>query len=331
MDIHHIQHFLAVIETGSFHAAAERLNLTQQAVSRSIKALEGELGVRLVERRARDRRKVGPTQFGQLLLPHAKTVVRDMQVLRDRFNDLLGHRQTVLRFAATPTAMRRLIAPALGLFQERRPKLRVQAMQAVLPSVLSRLAEGAFDFVIADEPPSDTGTERFEVEPLLQDRCVIVCGARHPLARAAVGRLEPRELARHRWIGFGPFMPTLDGTRKLFETAGVAVPDRVLESSSLDLTLAQLRSGHHLAAMPVELVRPELDAGELVALPLRADLGPPWNISIYGLVEQSRPAASEQFLDCLRQVARRSSVAHGDPKSAAAAPRRRRHAVHRKT
>lgn len=329
MDIHHIQHFLAVVETGSFHAAAERLNLTQQAVSRSIKALEDELGVRLVERRARDRRKVGPTQFGQLLLPHAKAVAKDMQVLRDRFRDLLGHRHTLVRFAATPTAMRRLVAPALALFHERRPKLRVQAMQAVLPSVLARLAEGAFDFVLADEPPPETPTEQFEVEPLLQDRCVIVCGARHPLARAASARLEPRELARHRWIGFGPFMPTLAGTRQLFEPAGLAPPERILETSSLDLTLAELRSGHYLAAMPAELVRAELEAGELRALPLQAEVGLPWNLSIYRLVEQSRSTASEHFLDCLRQVAGRP-VARPDRATADPATRRRRPATRRK-
>ena len=43
MDIRHLRHFLAVVETGSFHAAAEKLSLTQQAISRSIKALEAEL------------------------------------------------------------------------------------------------------------------------------------------------------------------------------------------------------------------------------------------------------------------------------------------------
>jgi DNA-binding transcriptional LysR family regulator len=304
MDIHHLQHFLAVVETGSFHAAAGRLNLTQQAVSRSIKSLEAELGVRLVERRARDRRRVGPTQFGQLLLPHAKTVAKDMQALRDQFHDLLGHRHTLVRFAATPTAMRRLVAPALPRFHEQRPKLRVQAMTAVLPSILMRLAEGAFDFVVADEPP-EPRDDTFDVEPLLQDRCVIVCGARHALARQRGAAVEARVLAKHRWIGFGPFMPTLQGTRQLFEAAALEIPDRALETSSLDLTLAELRGGDCLAAMPAELVRAELDAGELVALPLQGGLGAPWNISVYRLAEQSRSTASEHFVDCLRQVAGR--------------------------
>lgn len=327
MDIHHIQHFLAVIETGSFHAAADRLNLTQQAVSRSIKALEAELGVRLVERRARDRRKVGPTQFGQLLLPHAKAVAKDMQVLRDRFHDLLGHRHTLVRFAATPTAMRRLVAPALKLFHERRPKLRVQAMLGVLPSALARLAEGAFDFLLSDDPPPETSIEQFDVEPLLQDRCVIVCGARHPLARRSAPQIDSRELAKHRWIGFGPFMPTLLGTRRLFEAAELAAPDRALETSSLDLTLAELRSGHFLAAMPMELVRSELHAGELLVLPLQADLGPPWNISIFRLADQSRSTASEHLLDCLRQVAGHPGLGPG--RTTADAPQRRRRSVAR--
>lgn len=315
MDIHHLQHFLAVVETGSFHVAANRVKLTQQAVSRSITALETELGVRLLERRPRDRRRVGPTHFGQLLLPHAKAVAKDMQALRDHFHDLLGHRHTLVRFAATPIAMRRLVGPALRLFRQQRPKLRVQAMNAVLPSILTRLAEGAFDFVVADEPPEPPDAA-FEVEPLLQDRCVIVCGARHALARRRGADLEARALAKHRWIGFGPFMPTLQGTRLLFEASALAVPERALETSSLDLTLAELRTGDCLAALPAELVRSELDAGELVALPLQIELGAPWNISVYRLAAQSRSVASEQFVNCLRQAA-------GKPPARLAAPRSR--------
>ena len=64
-------------------------------------------------------------------------------------------------------------------------------------------------------------------------------------------------------------------------------------------------------------------------MPLQAELGPAWNLSIYRLVEQSRSTASEHFLDCLRQVAGRP-VARPEPASADAATRRRRPATRRK-
>ena len=106
----------------------------------------------MLERKARDRRKVSPTEFGRLLVSHAESVASELQNLKVQFDNLLGLRRTVLRFAATPTAMTRLIAPALAAFRTQHPKFRVQAMQMVLPKIISRLNEGVFDFIIADEP-----------------------------------------------------------------------------------------------------------------------------------------------------------------------------------
>lgn len=302
MDIRHLRHFLAVVETGSFHTAAERLNITQQAISRSIQTLEKELGVRLIERRARDRRKVGPTEFGKLLLPHAVTVAKDVENLRAQFDNLLGLRHTLIRFAATPTAMRRLAAPALSAFRARRPKFRVQAMQMVLPSILTRLGEGAFDFILADDPP-EAVSERYVIEPILRDRSILVCGPRHPLVGAPRAALTPQALQKQRWIGFGPFVPTMDGFRLLFESKGVELPTRDLETSSLDLTLAELITNRYLAVIPRELVKPELERNTLVELPVGLEPASGWNLSIIRLAEHPLSPAAADFLDAVRQQA----------------------------
>lgn len=302
MDIRHLRHFLAVVETGSFHAAAEKLSLTQQAISRSIKTLETELGVRLLERRARDRRKVGPTEFGKLLLPHAVSVSKDLQNLKAQFDNLLGLRHTLIRFAATPTAMRRLVSSALTTFRSRRPKFRVQSMQLVLPSIVTRLNDGAFDFIITDEPDEPLG-ERYIVEPLLKDHSIIICGPQHPLSRVASTDLDAKTLSQQAWIGFGPFMPTMQGFQGLFAAAGIESPTRLLETSSLDLTIAETRSGRYLAAMPRELVRAELDRGELIELPLRLQPDNGWNISVIRMADHPLSPAVADFLDCLRGAA----------------------------
>lgn len=303
MDIRHLRHFLTVVETGSFHAAAEQLSLTQQAVSRSIKALETELGVRLIERKARDRRKVGPTDFGKLLLPHAVTVAKDLQALKTQFDNLLGLRHTLIRCAATPTAMRRLAAPALRLFRERRPKFRVQAMQMVLPSIVTRLGEGAFDFIIADEPQEPL-SEQLVVEPVLKDHSVLVCGSSHPLAGCSRRQITRQIMTKQRWIGFGPFMPIMAGFQGLCQQFEMEMPTRLLETSSFDLTVAELRSGQYLSVLPRELIRPELDADLLVELPIPLEPAGGWNISIITLADRPLSPASADFLDYVRTVAR---------------------------
>jgi DNA-binding transcriptional LysR family regulator len=303
MDIRHLRHFMAVVETGSFHAAAERLNLTQQAISRSIQSLETELGVRLIERRARDRRKVGPTEFGKLLMPHAMTVAKDLQNLKTQFDNLLGLRHTLVRFAATPTAMRRLAVPALTQFRVRRPKFRVQAMQMVLPSILTRLGEGAFDFIVADEPEEPLA-ERFIVEPLITDYSALICGPKHPLLKEKLA-VEPQALLKQRWIGFGPFMPIMAGFKSIFDSVGSEPPTRYLESSSLDLTLTELKSNRYLSILPRELVRSELDSGELAEIPINLEPRNGWRISIIRLADHPVSPATADFLDCLKSAAQR--------------------------
>lgn len=303
MDIRHLRHFLTVVETGSFHAAAEQLNLTQQAVSRSIKALETELGVRLLERRARDRRKVGPTEFGKLLLPHAIAVAKDLQSLKTQFDNLLGLRHTLIRFAATPTAMRRLASPALTAFRARRPKFRVQSMQMVLPSIVTRLGEGAFDFILADQPEEPL-SEQFVVEPVLKDHSILVCGPAHPLAKLKPKQLSRQAISKQRWIGFGPFMPTMAGFQGLFKRFDLELPTRVLETSSLDLTLSELQSNECVTVLPRELVRRELADGAIVEVPIQLDPVDGWNIAIISLADRALSPASADFLDHVRAAAK---------------------------
>lgn len=301
MDIRHLQHFLAVVETGSFHAAADRMNLTQQAISRSIKSLEAELGAQLLERKARDRRRVGPTGFGQLLLPRARLLVLEMKGLRDQFDSLIGQRHTLVRFGAAPSALRRLVPAALRSFHQRRPDMRVQAMRLVLPVIIERLAAGAYDFVVGDEPDEPLDGI-FSVEPLLPTRNVLVAGAHHPLA----GRREAvpaGELARYRWAGLGPFVRVRTAMIALFEGQGLPLPNNVLETSSLDLVLDALRDPDVLTILPRELVAPELAAGTLVEV--CADVDPrEWNIVLVSRADMPRSPAVEDALDALREASR---------------------------
>lgn len=299
MDIRHLQHFLAVVETGSFHGAATRMNLTQQAISRSIKTLEAELGAELLERRPRDRRRVGPTGFGRLLLPRAQALVAEMQELRDHFDSLIGERHTLVRFGAAPTALRRLVPAAIRHFHRRRPGMRVQAMRMVLPVIIERLAAGAYDFVVGDEP--DEPLEgAFIVEPLLPNRPVLVASPDHPLA--GKDPVTGPELAEFRWVGLGPFMRVRTALMALFEGRGLALPANFLETSSLELVLDALRDPDVLTVLPRELVAPELAAGTLVEI-LSGITGPHWNIVLICRADMPRSPAVEDFVDALRATA----------------------------
>ena len=114
MELRQIQHFLAVVDLGNFHRAAEKVNLTQQAVSKSVRQLENQLGVRLLDR---NRQSVSPTPFGELLLPHARAVDSEIRQFMRSLNAQLGIDQDVVRIGATPTPIQELLPKAYVLWQ----------------------------------------------------------------------------------------------------------------------------------------------------------------------------------------------------------------------
>ena len=87
MDTQNLQAFLLVAETGSFSQAAEKLHLTQPAVSKRVALLEEQLQAHLFDRIGRN---IGLTEAGQALLPHAKRVQQELQLAAQSVRDLDG-------------------------------------------------------------------------------------------------------------------------------------------------------------------------------------------------------------------------------------------------
>ena len=76
MEIHQLEYFVAIVETGGFSRAAERCNVAQPSLSQQIKKLENEVGFPLFDRLGR---KVVLTDVGKMLLPRARTILGELQ------------------------------------------------------------------------------------------------------------------------------------------------------------------------------------------------------------------------------------------------------------
>lgn len=115
--------YISVVESGSFSAAARRLNLGQPAVSKSIAQLEERLGVRLL---LRSTRGLATTDAGQLFYEHAKRAIEEAdqaeQAVRDSSASLSGR----LRVCAAVTFARLHILPALKTFMDQHPQLQIE-------------------------------------------------------------------------------------------------------------------------------------------------------------------------------------------------------------
>jgi DNA-binding transcriptional LysR family regulator len=171
-----IQAFLAVAESGSFALAAQRLHLSQTAISHRMRKLEESLGVELIVRTSRG---IALTQAGNALLPRARTAVQQLEVSCE---DVRKHGQDVTRwlaFGCLPTVSVSILVPLLQRLQAAHPQVQVRLFDSSPVEIAELVDAGtaAFGITVAGGVP-----ERLALQPLAREPFVLVCPAQHPLA-----------------------------------------------------------------------------------------------------------------------------------------------------
>ncbi|MGL5557292.1 MAG: LysR family transcriptional regulator [Aeromonas veronii] len=160
-------HTLVVVhETGSFTRAAERLDLTQAAVSQHISRLEAEFGPLLL----RKPRQLELTPRGLVLLDFARQQAQAAEQLRARLSDDDPHRGAIT--LTTPGSIGLLLYPLLLDQQQEHPELTIQHRFAPTPDIVQAVLAGRSDLGLVDQPPEhpSIAAEPFAREPL----CLVV-------------------------------------------------------------------------------------------------------------------------------------------------------------
>jgi len=180
-DFGDLEAFLAVKDTGSFHLAAERLNLSQSAVTRRIRKLELALDTILFDRTTR---AVKPTLAAKRLQARAEAILDDARetsrAMRDDSIAFAHQRGAVITIATIPTVVGQLLTPALAAFKAAGHGARVRLLDHAVNDVAEAVAEGEADFGLCSIPMLEP-TTRFD--PLFDDPIVLALPPRHPLAQ----------------------------------------------------------------------------------------------------------------------------------------------------
>lgn len=258
MDIKRLQHLQRAVEAGSISAAAAALGLSQPALTKSIRTLETEVGVPLLERRARG---VVPTVYGDALLRRAAPAgVLIADALRE-IAALRGGPQREAAIGAGPTWLRDRLPGAIAATVGADPSVRIRLQGGYDEALLRALRAGALDAVVAELPGAEEARD-LSVLPLSEDVFVVACRRGHPLAR---GTIAPERLLRFPWV-LSP-RPSRARSRlaALYVARGLTPPEPALETESTDLLLRVVAASDALC-FPVRSTLDAPDAAGLVAL-----------------------------------------------------------------
>ena len=182
--------FVAVAENGSFSLAAERLFLTQPAVSKRIAALENELNARLFDRIGRT---VTLTEAGHALLPRARKLLVELEDSIRAISSLSGEIRGTLCFATSHHIGLHRLPPTLKRYTLAYPQVRLDIQFMDSEAACAAVEHGDLELGIVTLPPAPSS--KLTTEVVWQDPLGIVVSRSHPLAEKADVTLN--ELAQH--------------------------------------------------------------------------------------------------------------------------------------
>lgn len=289
MELSQLRTFRVVAETLNFTRAAERLNLTQSAVSHQIRALEEELGEPLF---LRGKRGVRLSEAGRLVLDDAGRLLDLAEALRER----VGRRTRALsgrvRAAAATQAFVHLFAPLFEAFMREHPGVELTFRTTVstdqtVADILSGNADVGFASLAVYSPA-------LRVSQLFEDELMLVVPPGHPLAGQAEASME--DLAGARFVLFERGASIRRAADELFARAGFS-PELALESNDTYFIKLMVEHGLGVSLLPGWAVAEELAAGRLARLRL-AGQRLRRSVSIMAL-GRFQPAPARAFVDFL--------------------------------
>ncbi len=177
-----------VAALGTFSRAAERLEVTQPAVTQQIRALERGLGVRLVDVVGR---RPMLTEVGRLVAARATTMLDSVAMLEREIAEVSGLRSGVLSLGATLTIGTFALPGMLARFSTAHPDVRMHVEIANTEAIAARVRGGALGLALVEGPLDDPA---LEIVPYQDDRLVLVVSPGHRLARSGRHTVEPGEL-----------------------------------------------------------------------------------------------------------------------------------------
>jgi DNA-binding transcriptional LysR family regulator len=286
MNRNHLALFHAVAQAGGISRGAERLHVSQPAVSKQVKELEDALGIRLLERLPRGSRL---TDGGKLLAQYVQRMAVVEEETARAIDEFRGLKRGRLAVGASMTIGAYLLPQVFGEFHRRHPDIELELEIANTETIQHHLMEGSFDIGLTE---GLMDAEHLDSEVFHEDELVAIAPHGHPLLKQK--RITAREFCREPFI----LREAGSGTRAVVEQAlgkrGLKVKP-VLSLANPEAIKRAVIAGLGVAIVSRLAIGCELQIGSLAVVPLK-DLVIRRPLHLQQLRSKSPSPAAIQFL-----------------------------------
>lgn len=260
MDLRQLEYFLAAVEQRSLGRAADAMNISQPAISKAIKRLELQLGVKLLDRLPRG---VDPTHYGDVLALRGASIRHAMQRVEAEIQAMsAGDTGTV--FVGVGSSMRlKLLPDAILRVRDQHPKVVFKVVNKLHDGLLPDVKRGDVEFALCQLATPDVDEDLCEI-PLYADSIRPTVRKGHPLLVSE--KLTPADCLEFDWV-----LPAAEhlGHRRLdaiFHSMGLRAPKPVIESDSTMLSIALVRRSDLISWHPEQVIAE--NSAYVAAIPL---------------------------------------------------------------
>ncbi len=296
--LHQLEVFLSVAELRSFTEAGRALNVSQPALSRTIRQIEDGVGARLFDR---DTRNVELTPAGRELAPIARRILGEFEGAFSELAQFVEGRSGRVTVAALPSIAAAILPATIERFRHGHPQVDFTIRDALSDVIVSAVDEGHADLGVTVRPPV---SERLAYRPLLSDDFVLVCRADDPLAGDAA---VPWSVFEGRaFIAMASSSSVRAMTDAAFLQAALAVKP-LYECEHIATAGSLIAAGLGVTALP-RLTLPLIGFARMSVRPLEQPILSR-SIGVVTRIGRSLSPAAQAFLTALIEDARHISTA----------------------
>lgn len=301
LKLNHLRMIVTIEDHGQISAAAESMNMSQPAASRMLSEMESIVKSPLYERVARG---VVLTPFGLALAKRARKILLELREAGREIGELrTGKGGSVFLGAVTAPAIS-LVVPAIQRVTRAYPGIEIN-IEVDNSNVLAReLLAARHDFIIS-RIPDELNPRLFTASEIGVEKACLVVRSGHPLLKKGVASLE--DLPAYDWVFQPPGTLLRRKVENIFLTAGVPLPENIINTSSLLLTLAVVCKTDAITPIALDMAQficgQNSEAGESCILPIDFDI----EVQPYSLItarERAMPPSARLLYDMILQESR---------------------------